>query len=160
MSESRSHRSFVSYIDKNREYYQAQGYEQPYRWAHYDDVPFCELSKPLSQCRVGIVTTADKKTHETSRSSKLSAVPNSDSHNLVANTAWDRDATHLRDPETYLPVARIAECAQRHRIGSVSPRFFGVPTDYSRRRTSEEDAPQIEAWLREDAVDVVLLVAI
>ena len=33
-------RSHVSYIDKSREYYEAQGFEQAYRWAAFDDVPF------------------------------------------------------------------------------------------------------------------------
>ena len=54
------HRSFVSYIDRSREYYAAQGYDQPYAWAHYDDVPFTPLEKPLSACRVGLVTTAGR----------------------------------------------------------------------------------------------------
>jgi hypothetical protein len=40
----------------------------------------------------------------------------------------------------------------------VAPRFHGVPTDYSQRRTSEQDAPEILRRLREDAVDVALLV--
>jgi len=33
-----------------------------------------------------------------------------------------------------------------------------VPTDYSQRRTIEQDAPQILARCREDGVDVALLV--
>lgn len=30
----------VRYIDKTRDYYLSQGYEKPYQWAQYDDVPF------------------------------------------------------------------------------------------------------------------------
>jgi len=30
---SRTHRSAISYIDKSRDYYAAQGYSQPYKWA-------------------------------------------------------------------------------------------------------------------------------
>ena len=48
MAQGISHRSYVSYIDKSREYYSAQGYERPYRWARYEDVPFSPLAKPLS----------------------------------------------------------------------------------------------------------------
>ena len=33
-----SHRIFVSYIDKSREYYLARGYGNPYRWAHHGRV--------------------------------------------------------------------------------------------------------------------------
>jgi hypothetical protein len=58
MDHHRPYRSFVSYIDRSREYYAAQGYSQPYAWAHYGDVPLTSLRKPLSECRVGLVTTA------------------------------------------------------------------------------------------------------
>ena len=34
MNRRRPYRSFVSYIDRSREYYAAQGYSQPYTWAH------------------------------------------------------------------------------------------------------------------------------
>ena len=48
MNQRRSYRSYVSYIDRSREYYTAQGYSQPYTWAHHDDVPFTLLKKSLS----------------------------------------------------------------------------------------------------------------
>ena len=53
-----AHRTFVSYIDRTREFYRAQGYERPYAWAHFEDVPFAELSRPLAECRLTLVTTA------------------------------------------------------------------------------------------------------
>ena len=53
-----AHRTFVSYIDRSREFYAAQGYDKPYRWAHFDEVPFARLAKPLAECRVALVTTA------------------------------------------------------------------------------------------------------
>ena len=37
----------VRYMDRIRDYYLAQGYEKPYRWAHFEDVPFTPLKKPL-----------------------------------------------------------------------------------------------------------------
>ena len=51
-------RVFVSYIDKSREYYLAQGFGNPYRWAYNADVPFAPLPKPLAECRIGVVTTS------------------------------------------------------------------------------------------------------
>ena len=44
------------------------------------------------------------------------------------------------------------------RLGSLSPRYYGVPTEYSQRRTIEQDAPAILELLRKDQVDVALLV--
>ena len=48
----------IPYMARTRAYYQALGYEEPYRWAHRVDVPFTPLRKPLTQCRIGLVTTA------------------------------------------------------------------------------------------------------
>ena len=60
MEHLQTHRSFVSYIDRTREYYAAQGYPKAYAWPRYDDVPFTPLRKASSECRVGLVTTAGK----------------------------------------------------------------------------------------------------
>ena len=49
----------VRYIDRTREDYLRQGYEKPYQWANFDDVPFPPLKKPLSECRVGLIGTSE-----------------------------------------------------------------------------------------------------
>jgi len=72
--------------------------------------------------------------------------------------AWDKAATHTRDVESYVPMKRLAELVREGRIGSLAARFHGVPTDYSQRRTIEQDAPEVLARCREDGVDVALLV--
>jgi hypothetical protein len=162
LNQRQAYRTFVSYMDRSREYYAAQGYTQPYTWAHYQDVPFAPLRKPLSTSRVGLVTTAGRK--ESIGSDRL--LP----RELYANAAdpvparlytkhlfWDKKATHTDDVDSFLPLRRLAEYAAEGRIGSVSPRFYGVPTDYSQNRTINQDAPQILKWCREDEVDVVLL---
>lgn len=158
MTETISHRRAVSYIDKSREYYAAHGYDRPYRWPRYDHVPFARLTKPLSQCRIGVVTTADQAAGPAPRATKLFAAPNSAGRGLFTEKSWDREATHTDDPETYLPLARLAEHVAAGHVGSLNPRFYGVPTDYSQRLTIEQDAPQIERWMREDDVDIALLV--
>ena len=60
MKHLETHPSFVSYIDRSREYYAAQGYSKAYAWPCYDEVPFAPLRKALTRCRVGLVTTAGK----------------------------------------------------------------------------------------------------
>jgi hypothetical protein len=42
-------------------------------------------------------------------------------------------------------------------IGSVSERFYGVPTEYSQSRT-HADAQEIVAWAKQDGVDAMILV--
>src|SRR5271156_1943759 len=48
----------IPYLTRIRDYYQALGYGAPYRWAHYAEVPFAPLRKPLADSRIGLVTTA------------------------------------------------------------------------------------------------------
>ncbi len=167
MKQRRAYRSFVSYIDRSREYYAAHGYPQPYTWACHDDSPFTLLKKPLSQCRVGMVTTAGKSDSPLDKEGRreqrelyaLAATP-PPSRMFTADLAWDKAATHTDDVESFLPLNRLAEYSANGRIGSVSPRFYGIPTDYSQGKTSQRDAPQILEWAREDGVDVMLLSAL
>jgi hypothetical protein len=169
MEHLQPYRSFVSYIDCSREYYAAQGYPKPYAWVHHDDVPFTPLRKTLSECRVGLVTTAGRpQTDGTIDPLELMQLkePYADPSDppptrlFTDDLGWDKEATHTDDVDSFLPVNRLAEYAANGRIGSVSPRFYGVPTDYSQDRTLQRYAPQILEWCREDGVDAVLLSAL
>src|SRR5215472_9799629 len=53
-----AHDAPIPYLQRVRTYYQTLGYGAPYEWAHYASVPFQPLRKPLSECRVTIITTA------------------------------------------------------------------------------------------------------
>src|SRR5438552_12410519 len=48
----------IPYLQRTRDYYQALGYGEPYVWAHYSEVPFQPLIKPLRGSRVALITTA------------------------------------------------------------------------------------------------------
>jgi hypothetical protein len=167
MDQLRTHRSFVSYIDRSREHYAAQGYSRPYAWAHHDDVPFTPLGKPLSACRVALVTTAGRMQAAGAIGigplmRELYAEPADPppTRLFTDDLFWDKKATHTDDVDSFLPINRLAEYAAGGRIGSASPRFYGVPTDYSQGRTRERAAPQILEWCREDGVDALLLAAL
>jgi hypothetical protein len=154
-----SHRTFVSYIDKSREYYLARGYGNPYRWAHHQDAPFAPLAKPLSQSRVALVSTAARARESASLMEVYSAPTAPPPVALFTDhRSWDKQATHTRDTESFLPVRRVAEFADIDRIGALSPRFYGVPTDFSQRRTVDQYAPAVLELCRADAADVALLV--
>ena len=79
-------------------------------------------------------------------------------HLYTDDLAWDKEATHTDDVESFLPIRQLQALAAAGRIRDLAPRFHGVPTDYSQRRTREQDAPEILRRCREDAVDVALLV--
>jgi hypothetical protein len=158
-------RTFVSYIDKSREFYAAQGYTIAYRWATNDDAPFSPLAKPLSQCRVGLVTTSSLHAGDRPPGSPPPRPKRPFTHPssppprrmYTADLSWDTEATHTDDTGSFLPIASLQEHAGTGRIGGLNDRFYGVPTTYSQRQTAE-DALVIERWCREDGVDVVVLV--
>jgi len=170
MEHLQTHRSFVSYIDRTREYYAAQGYPKAYSWPRHDDVPYTPLRKPLSGCRVGLVTTAGKPQAEAKidpfglglavRELYAEPVNPPPTHLFTDDLGWDKEATHTKDVDSFLPINRLSEYATNGLIGSVSPRFYGVPTNYSKSVTSQHHAPQILEWCREDGVDAVLLSAL
>jgi hypothetical protein len=152
----------VPYMERTRAWYDAQGYDKPYAWAQYDVVPFAALEKPLAESVVGVVVTAtatgpDGKIVLPKQVYSRSTNPPPESL-YTDDLAWDKEATHTDDRETYLPIDRLQELVAAGRIAAVAPRFHGVPTDYSQRRTETVDAPEILARLREDAADVALLV--
>lgn len=162
---SRSHRSAVSYIDKSREFYAAHGYEAPYRWATNTDAPFTPLPRRLSECTVGLVTTsgihqddkpADAPPPLPKRPFAAPTEP-APTRMFTDDLSWDKQATNTDDVESFLPIARLREFEADGRIGGIAPRFYGVPTEYSQRKTAA-DAATIEQWCRQDGVDVVLLI--
>ena len=53
-----AHDAPIPYMQRIRDYYVALGYGTPYEWAHYAQVPFQPLKKPLAEARITIVTTA------------------------------------------------------------------------------------------------------
>ena len=161
-----SHRTIVSYIDRTREFYRAQGYERPYQWAHFEEVPFARLQKPLADSRLSLITTASPW-HEAGHdpgslrgSKKVWSGASSELPDRLYtdDLAWDKQATHTDDVASFLPLSHLRECAIAGRIGGLAGRFHGVPTDYSQRRTTDLDAPEILRRCREDAADLALLV--
>ena len=160
-------RIFVSYIDKSREYYLAQGYGNPYRWAYNQDSPFVRLKKPLAEARVGLVTTASLVQDAADRGpfsvpSVVYAAPVDPAPERLytEHRFWDKEATHTNDLDSFVPIHRLQEAAASKRIGSLSPRFYGIPTVYSQRQTNQADAPELLRLCREDGVDAAILVAL
>ena len=152
----------VPYMERTRLYYEAQGFESPYRWAHNRSTPFTSLARPVSQSVLTLITTAALHEREaTERRDVMSAPLSPPPPRLFANDlAWDRNATHLKDLNSYFPIHPLREFVAAGRIGKLAARFHCVPTEYSQRCTNEMDAPEILSRCREDGVDAVLLIPI
>jgi len=155
MANSISHRTHLSYIDKSRDYYEAHGYEQPYKWAHFSDVPLTPLPKPLSECRVGLVTTAAIDPSDLLSPFAAPAAP-APTDLATKHLHWHQAVTNTDDLGSFLPIDHLNEHAANGRIGSTSDRFYGTPTLYSQRRTMK-NAALVEQWCREDDVDLAVI---
>jgi len=165
------HDAPIPYLQRIRTYYEALGYGAPYAWAHYAEVPFHPLEKPLAACRVAIITTAapfqpDKGDQGPgapyNAAAKFYTVYSGDTakdHDLrIAHVAIDRDHTTAEDPATYFPLHELRQRAGRGDIGSVAARFHGLPTNRSHRIALEVDCPEIVARCTADAVDAAILI--
>ena len=161
----------LAYMERIRDYYQILGYGAPYEWACHDDVPFALLQKPLGDIRIGIVTTAapfqpDKGDqgpgapyNGVSKFFQVYASPINPFPDVrIAHIAIDRAHTTASDIASYFPLTAIMKLAEAGYIGSVSPRFYGLPTNRSQRTTRDIDSPALLAYCQEDNVDAIVLV--
>jgi len=162
----------IAYMRRTRDYYQALGYGAPYEWAHYIDVPFHRLSKPLFECTIALITTAapyqpgkgdQGPGAPYNAMAKFFSVYSGDAsvdHDLrIAHIAIDRKHTTGEDSGTYFPLKALRRAAADGRIGAVAARFHGAPTNRSRRVTLETDGPDLVARCRHDRADAAILVA-
>lgn len=162
----------VAYMARTRAWYLALGYDNPYRWAHYRDVPFTRLARPLSDCVVGLITTAspfDPAKGEQGPGAPYNArakfyeVYSGDTrvdHDLrIAHVAIDRQHTCMTDSGSWFPLPLLREFAAQGVIGKLAPRFHGAPTNRSQRHTLTVDCPELLRRCQADGVDAVVLVA-
>ncbi len=168
----------VRYIDKTREYYFKQGYDKTYNWAANDTAPFTPLTKPLSQSRVVLISTAgftlvpDGGFSEEELRRVKSGGSNMGSYDMevfpipsdlpeekilyvVGN--HDRGQSDMSDVNSYFPLTRLREFQAEGVLGSLATDFFRLKENYSQRKTLEVDAPEVLRRCREDNVDVALL---
>jgi D-proline reductase (dithiol) PrdB len=165
-----AHEAPIRYIERTRAYYQALGYGAPYEWAHYAEVPFQPLRKPLAEARVALVTTAapfqpgkgEQDPPAYNAAVKFFAVYSSatdrDPDLRISHVAIDRKHTTGADQGTYFPLRALRRAAAAGRVGALAPRFHGVPTNRSHRVTIEIDALELLARCEADAVDAAILV--
>jgi D-proline reductase (dithiol) PrdB len=160
----------IPYMQRTRDYYLALGYGNPYRWAHFVEVPFTPLAVPLRQARVALITTAapfqpgvgdqgpGAPYNAAAKFYQVYSVPSDSTPDLrISHVGYDRQHTSAKDINTYFPLARMKEAAAAGRIGSLTPRVHGAPTNRSHRVTMETDAPEVRRRCREDGADAAVL---
>lgn len=161
----------IGYIARTHAWYGALGYGNPYRYAQHEDAPFAPLGRRLADAKVALLTTAAPFRPELgdqgagapyNAAAKFYAVYSGDTaveHDLrVSHVAVDQ--AHLSDDQNcWFPLPALGRAAARGRIGGLTARFHGVPTNRSQRHTVEVDAPEVVRRCREDGADAAVLVA-
>jgi hypothetical protein len=161
----------VGYMQRLRDYYLALGYDNPYRWAHYADVPFCELPKPVRESRVGLVTTAAPYKEGAGEqgagaaynaAAKFYRVYGSPSNHEqflgISHLGYDRAYSTAGDRNSFFPLPALVNAAEQGLVGSVAPRYYGVPTNRSQVTTTQQDCADVLALMQQDEVDLAILV--
>jgi D-proline reductase (dithiol) PrdB len=161
----------IPYMQRTRDYYVALGFTTPYRWAHYAEVPFTPLTKPLAQARLALITTAapyqpgvgdQGPGAKYNAAAKFYTVYTDSTDSIpdlrISHVGYDRKHSKAEDPNTWFPLRHLHDAVKAGRIGALTPRFYGSPTNRSQRVTIERDAPELLGLCREDAADAALIV--
>ena len=161
----------IPYMARTRAYYAALGFSAPYRWAHYPDVPFAPLTRPLASSRIALVTTA--ALYQPGKGEQGPGAPyngaakffsvyafgsDRDSDLRISHIAIDRTHTTAEDIGTWFPGDALRRAVAGGRVGCVAPRFHGLPTNRSVRVSAEVDTPELVERCIDDGVDAAILV--
>jgi hypothetical protein len=160
----------IPYMQRTRDYYLRLGYPA-YRWAHFTDAPFTPLSRPLVDSRLALITTAapyqpgvgdQGPGARYNAAAKFYKVYSESTESIpdlrISHVGYDRVHTSAEDPNTWLPLAQLQNAVKAGRLGALTARLHGSPTNRSHRVTLETDAPELLRRCREDGADAALLV--
>lgn len=162
---------YVHYIDKTHEYYRKLGYTKSYNYAQNEDIPFTPLKKALTECRVAIVSTAqfvmldaegnDLEPVRMSGTNEVEVFPIASDWPAArirsASEDHDRFQTEMKDIDAFFPITRLNEFVREGVLGSLAREFFRTLPNYSHRKTTEVDGPEILLRCRDQRVDAVVL---
>lgn len=157
----------VDYLERTREQYAALGYP-PYRWVHHAaPPPFARLSKPLAECRVGLIASGGiyvkgQVAFHFKDDTSYREVPRDVDYRDLRVTHFAYDLTDARaDPNVVFPLETLGALAREGRVREVAPRAYtfmgGI---YSARRVREELAPSLAERVQRDQVDLAILVPV
>ncbi len=157
----------VDHIRRTRDTYASLGYA-PYSWVHNPEPPpFVPLSKPLSDCRLGLVSSggvyqAGQVAFHYKDDISLRVINTADDVSRLRATHFAYDLTDARkDPNVVLPLQGLGTLANNGELGELASNAYtfmgGI---YSARKVQEKIAPELAARFKRDEVDVVLLVPV
>ncbi len=149
-----------------------RAYLKAYRWRKIDPVPWAPLRKPLSECRLALVSTAgfvlpeQEPFDDSVRGGDVSfrEIPSDTAVTELIDTHDSDSFDHAgmgRDPNLAFPIDRVRELVTEGRLGSVADThlsFMGSIT--APARLVRDTAPQAARSLVDQRVDIALLVPV
>lgn len=157
----------VDYIAQTKATYSSRGYGE-YRWAHNDDQPpWAPMSKPLSECRVGLIASGGVYMHGQVAFTHKDDVTHREIPTDVEVvdlrvTHFAYDQTNARtDPNCIFPIDPLRELEDERFIGELTSHaltFMGGI--YSQRRLHKELIPVLVQRTIDLGADLVLLVPV
>ena len=152
-------------MDALNEYYGAMG-NPPYRWTVNDTAPLHRLDKPLSECRVSLLTSGgvsqcampafNPEARNDHRLDAISREAAADGFQIHDNYYDHTDAKS--DINCLFPLARLRELAVAGEVGSLAEHFWSgfMGRIYNRSKVLEESGPAFARALEDDGVDVLV----
>ena len=130
-----------------------------------DTAPFTLLPKPLSACRLAIVTTAwlhrraDRPFGPGEQTYRAIPADTPLAEIVQSHTSLGFDRVpQMLDPNISFPVDRLRELVARGELGGAAPHhysFMGALRDL--RRIQEETGPEVGRRLRDEGVEIALI---
>jgi len=155
----------VRYIESIRERYARLGYE-PYRWYEAENPPpFASLSKPLSEMRLGVLTTAGAYVkgqvafhYKDDTSVREIPVESADEDLRFSHLTENYLVDPRRDPNCVLPLTALRAARDTKQIGELATSALSCMGGiYSQRRVREELIPTVTNIFKRQQIDVALL---
>ena len=157
----------IEYMRMTRELYDSLGYP-PYEWYRADSPPaFAPLEKPLSECRLGMVSTSGayvmgQVAYYYKDDTSFRAIPKDTPTERIhfSHITENYLPDPRRDPNCVFPIDSLRTLEKEGAIGELADEFFSCMGGvYSQRRVQDELIPALSEAVQKQNVDAVLLVA-
>ena len=157
----------IRFVDALNEKYGSMGFP-PYKWSENDSAPWAPLSKPLSDCTVGMLVSGgishcsampfDPDARNDHRVDAIDPTTPLDQYQIHDSYYDHADAD--RDLNCIFPVDRLAELAAAGEIGAIAQRHWSgfMGRTYNRSKVIGESAPAFVEELQADGVDLLIAI--
>jgi len=152
----------VAYIPRTRELYASHA---PYRWVVNEDAPWTPLTKPLSKCKVALISSGgvhhkdQVPFHFKDDISYYKISKDVNIRDLCVSHFGYRADDARKDPNCVFPIERLRELEAEGVIGEfVDPAYTFMGGIYSARKVRDELAPRMVEELTANRIDLFYLV--